>query len=91
VKNAVRDPAPGLKRRVFHVGPPFARSYGVPVKKVGYDLLAPALEFNFCKLAYAAGVDKDTAAAALAAIVRCFGAAVSDGEREGGESAEKNA
>ena len=31
VKNSVRDPAPGIKRRIFCVAPTFARSYGVPV------------------------------------------------------------
>jgi len=76
VKNAVRDPQPGVKRRVFNVAPPFARAYGVPLKKAGYDLLAPALEFNLSKLAYKASTDKDTAATILSAMIRCLGAAV---------------
>jgi hypothetical protein len=72
----VRDSQPGLKRRIFNVAPPFARAYGVPNKKVGYDLLAPALEFNLSKLAYKASTDKDTAATILSAMIRCLGAAV---------------
>ena len=41
--------------------PSVSRAFGIPSKKVGAALLVPCLEFNWAKLAYKAGVDKDTA------------------------------
>jgi hypothetical protein len=68
------------KRRVFVVSGKFARSYGVPLKKVGYDMLAPCLEFNASRVAYKCNSEKDSVLHALHSIVRVLGAAVASGQ-----------
>ena len=80
LKNSTRDPTPGIKRRIFHVASPFARAYGIPQKKVGHALVAPSLEFNFSKLAYKCGLDKDTAQVTLNLLLRTLGQAIASGQ-----------
>eukprot|EP00618_Florenciella_parvula_P019884 CAMPEP_0119517064 /NCGR_PEP_ID=MMETSP1344-20130328/34066_1 /TAXON_ID=236787 /ORGANISM="Florenciella parvula, Strain CCMP2471" /LENGTH=207 /DNA_ID=CAMNT_0007554619 /DNA_START=153 /DNA_END=772 /DNA_ORIENTATION=+ len=80
VKNSTRDTVPGIKGFTFWCAPSFSRAFGIPSKKVGAALLVPCLEFNWAKLAYKAGVDKDTAQVTLSLLIRTIGQAIAGGQ-----------